>query len=73
MQSGIVLRKSGSVDFYYDFRLVETSEAIPNKRIYSAIDQDFTDIHFKCYEKENAVEKVVLYSCNTSWKQRVGI
>ena len=38
MQSGIVLRKSGSIDFYYDFRLVETSEAEENKRIYTAID-----------------------------------
>ena len=71
--SAIVLRKSGSIDFYYDFRLVETSEAIPGKLIYTAIDQDFTQLHFKCYQKSDDDEKVVHYSCNTSWKQRVGI
>ena len=77
-QIGIALRKSGSLDFYYDFKLVESSEAIPEKRIYTAIDCDFNDLHFKCYEKSdddpcNSYEKVVQYSCNTTWKQRIGI
>ena len=55
-QLGIALRRSGSIDFYYDFRLVETSESIPNQRHYTAVDLDFSNIHFKCYEfeKENA-------------------
>ena len=57
--------------------MVETSEAIPGKRIYTAIDSDFSDLHFKCYEKSddpnNPSEKVVQYCCNTSWKQRVGV
>ena len=52
-QIGIALRKSGSLDFYYDFKLVESSEAIPEKRIYTAIDADFRDLHFKCYEKSD--------------------
>ena len=76
-QSGIALRKSGAIDFYYDFRLVEISEAIPNKQVYTAIDSDFTDLHFKCYERSDdpsdPYEKVVLYSCSISWKQRIGI
>ena len=74
-QSGIALRKSGSIDFYYDFKLVESSEVEDkdgDKRIYTAIDQDFNDIHFKCYEKKkegkNITEKVVVYSCQASWK-----
>ena len=76
-QIGIALRKSGSVDFYYDFKLVESSQAIPEKRIYIGIDCDFNDLHFKCYEKSddptNPYEKVVQYCCNTTWKQRIGI
>ena len=78
--SGIVLRKSGSIDFYYDFKLVETSESRKDELIYTAIDMDFNDIHFKCYKKEpnpddpdNPIQKVYLYSCQTSWKQRIGI
>ena len=76
-QVGIALRQSGSLDFYYDFKLVESSAAVPGERVYTAIDSDFTDLHFKCWEKsddpENSYEKVVWYVCRTSWKQRVGI
>ena len=68
---------SGSLDFYYDFKLVESFEATPAKRYCYAIDSDFMDLHFKCYEKsddpENSYEKSVWYTCRTSWKQRVGI
>ena len=31
-QCGVALRQSGGIDFYFDFRLVETSETIPNER-----------------------------------------
>ena len=73
---GIALRSTGSIDFYYDFKLVESWEAESNKRCI-CIDSDFTDLHFKCYEKsedpENPYERVVWYACRTSWKQRVGM
>ena len=52
-QVGITLRKSGGIDFYYDFKLVETSAAIPGEREYVAVDMDFSNLHFKCYEYEN--------------------
>ena len=58
---GIALRSTGSIDFYYDFKLVESWEAESNKRCI-CIDSDFTDLHFKCYEKsedpENPYERV---------------
>ena len=41
VQVGIALRLSGGVDFYFNFRLVESSEAIPGKRVYTAVDADF--------------------------------
>ena len=47
-QVGVALRKSGSLDFYYDWRLVETSLADPGKKEYTAIDLDFANIHYKC-------------------------
>ena len=56
-QIGISLRKSGSIDFYYDFKLVETSEGEPGKREFTAIDIDFKNIHFKCYEYEKDPRK----------------
>ena len=49
-QCGLALRESGGVDFYFDFRLVETSAPIAGKRQYTAIDMDFNYLHFKCYE-----------------------
>ena len=56
-QSGITLRKSGGIDFYYDFKLVETSAGIPGEREYIAVDMDFDNLHFKCYEYENEEAK----------------
>ena len=47
-QVGVALKKSGSLDFYYDWRLVETSVAVPGKKEYTAIDLDFANIHYKC-------------------------
>ena len=52
-QCGIALRASGGVDFYFDFRLVETSEAEAKPmRLYTAIDMDFTYLHFKCVQEQ---------------------
>ena len=81
------MRKSGSLDFYYDFKLVEAFEAKPEEKYCIAIDSDFTDLHYKLFEKsedlaskdkisedkECKYPKVVWYTCRTSWKQRVGI
>ena len=53
-QCGIALRESGGLDFYFDFRLVETSEAEKQpkpKRVYTAIDMDFSYLHFKCFHE----------------------
>ena len=75
-QIGVTLRKSGSIDFYYDWRLVETSTAIPGKKEYTAIDLDFANIHFKCLEKENEKDSkrvLTTYVCPTSWRQRIGM
>ena len=74
-QLGIAIRKSGSIDFYYDYRLVETSEAKEGEREYTAVDIDFFNIHFKCYELEQETKpgakperKLFEYTCATSWK-----
>ena len=57
-QCGIALRASGALDFYFDFRLVETSEAKTDEKNkdkliskYTAIDMDFDYLHFKRYEE----------------------
>ena len=50
---GIALRKSGSIDFYYDWRLVETQAAVPGKKEYTAIDMEFANIHFKCLQHDS--------------------
>ena len=52
-QIGVALRKSGSIDFYYDWRLVETFAAIPGIKEATAIDLDFENIRYKCYEYED--------------------
>ena len=52
-QIGVALRKSGSIDFYYDWRLVETFTAIPGIKEATAIDLDFENIRYKCYEHED--------------------
>ena len=49
-QVGIALRLSGGIDFYYNFRLVESSEAITGTRMYTAVDADFLQLKFKTLE-----------------------
>ena len=58
-QCGLALRASGGIDFYFDFRLVETSECkdVPSDKDnpvmkYTAIDMDFNYLHFKRYEEK---------------------
>ena len=78
---GIALRKSGSIDFYYDWRLVETQAAVPGKKEYTAIDMEFANIHFKCLQhdsdyasKSKSDQRVLVeYICPTTWKQRIGL
>ena len=38
---------SGGIDFYYNFRLIESSEAKLGSRMYTAIDADFEFLKFK--------------------------
>ena len=51
------MRKSGSLDFYYDFKLVENYEAKPGISKCTAIDSDFRDLHFKLYEESEDPER----------------
>ena len=69
VQVGLALRLSGGVDFYYDYRLVESSEQIPGNRIYTAIDADFLKLRFKClkFSKKTKSLEMKEYECLTRW------
>jgi len=50
--SGLALRASGGIDFYFKFRLIESWESDPNKLTFIAIDCDFSRVLFKAWDAE---------------------
>jgi len=50
--SGLALRASGGIDFYFKFRLIESWESDPKKLTFTAIDCDFSRVLFKAWNAE---------------------
>jgi len=69
--NGIALRASGGIDFYFNFRLVESKEADPEKLTFTEINGDFLRLVFKVWNAEK--QKLISYTCPNDWKQRIGL
>ena len=74
----IALHKNLSVDFYFDYRNVETLKS-SNDEVYFDIDIDFCTVYFrsmglqKIKNDDQKEEKIVTnYKCTLKWKQRIG-
>ena len=74
----IALHKNLSVDFYFDYRNVETLKS-SNDEVYFDIDIDFCTVYFrsmglqKSKNDDQKEEKIVTnYKCTLKWKQRIG-
>ena len=75
----IALHKNLSVDFYFDYKNVETLKS-SSEEVYFDIDIDFRTVYFRSIglqkskndgEKEDKI--VTNYKCTVEWMQRIGM
>ena len=69
-QVGIVLRENHSVDFYYDYRHVETIYSTDNE-VFFEIDLSFRSVILKSVELTG--KNIKNYTFRVQWKQKIGM
>ena len=58
------------MDFYYDFRNVETVKSEYGRSFFS-VDLDFRYINFNSFDSEK--EEITNYNCAVSWMKNIGM